>query len=194
MLSIVELFLIALGLSMDAFAVSITNGMCMKKLKGEQLLSIPLAFGFFQGLMPVLGFLLGSTFSRYISAIDHWIALVLLSFIGGKMLWESIKELRYPQTECKTVTFTFRLVLVQAVATSIDALAVGVSFAALNINIVIAALFIAIVTFVCSFIAIFFGKRFGGLLGNKAEIFGGIILIGIGVKIFIEHVLENGLF
>lgn len=142
-------------------------------------------FGLFQGIMPTIGFALGKTFTRYITSIDHYIALILLSFIGGKMLIDCFKK---DNQEYETqFSLTSGLLLVQGVATSIDALAVGVSFAALSVNIVSAAAFICGVTFVFSFAGVFIGKKFGTVLNSKAQIFGGLILIGIGVKIFIEH-------
>ncbi len=182
------LFVLAIGLSMDAFAVSISDGMCYKGMKKTQAVSIALAFGLFQGLMPLLGYLAGSTFSSAVQNIDHWFALILLGFIGGKMVVEAVRELRCPeqaQENCKE--FSYRLLLVQAVATSIDALAVGVSFALMNVNIWTASSFIALVTFVCCIIGVFMGTRLGLLLKQKAEIFGGLILIALGIKIFVEH-------
>ncbi len=179
-----ELILIAVGLSMDAVAVSMSNGLTIKDLKGRHIAAIAGAFGLFQGLMPLIGYLAGSVFAAYISAIDHWVALILLGFIGGKMIWEAL----HPEDEHSAVyRLTPALLLVQAVATSIDALAVGVSFAALDVKILPAVSEIALCTFLLSFIAVLLGKRFGKLLGNKAELLGGVILVGIGLKIFIEH-------
>lgn len=185
-MSNIELFLIALGLSADAFAVSVTNGMCMKNIKLGLAFLIAITFGLFQGLMPVIGYALGSNFTQIISRYDHYIALVLLGFIGGKMFLDGIKGDDNGES-CKIAKLTFGALMVQGVATSIDALAVGVSFAAISVDIVSAAALICLVTFILSFIAVFIGKKFGNLLNNKAEIIGGFILIGIGVKIFIEH-------
>ncbi len=184
-MSYIELFLIAVGLSMDAFAVSISDGLCCTKLKKSQMLAIALCFGGFQGLMPTIGFFLGKTFESYITAVDHYIALVLLGYIGGKMIYDALSQ----KEEESHSTLTAPLLLTQGIATSIDALAVGVSFAALpDVSILAAASFIACVTFVCSIIGVCFGKKFGEKLGSRAMLVGGLILVGIGVKIFIEHV------
>ncbi len=183
-MSYIELFLIAVGLSMDAFAVSISDGLCCTKLKKSQMLAIALCFGGFQGLMPTIGFFLGKAFESYITAVDHYIALVLLGYIGGKMIYDALSK---KEEEAHSV-LTAPLLLTQGIATSIDALAVGVSFAALpNVSIFAAASFIACVTFVCSIIGVCFGKKFGEKLGSRAMLVGGLILVGIGVKIFIEH-------
>lgn len=188
-LGIMMLFLTALGLSMDAFAVSITNGMTIRDAKAREASAIGLAFGLFQALMPVIGYAAGQVFTEYVQHFDHWIALVLLGFIGGKMVYEGIRECRCPEATPVRKKLGMRMLVVQAVATSIDALAVGVSFAFLNINIISAALFIGVTTFICSFIGVFIGKKCGCMLGVKAEILGGVILVLIGLKIFIEHVL-----
>lgn len=183
-MSYIELFLIAIGLSMDAFAVSISNGLCCTKLKKSQVLAIGVCFGGFQGLMPTIGYFLGKAFESYITAIDHYIALILLGYIGGKMVYDALTQ----KEEEKHTSLPPSLLLTQGIATSIDALAVGVSFAALpNVNIIAAALFIAGVTFVCSVIGVCFGKFFGEKLGSRAMLAGGLILIAIGVKIFVEH-------
>ncbi len=191
-MGIVELLLIAIGLSMDAFAVAVTNGLCYKNVKFKWTFGMGLCFGLFQGAMPTIGYFLGSTFADYISAFDHYIALVLLGFIGGKMLADGIKS-RNQGVEKFDKGMSVGLLLVQGVATSIDALAVGVSFAMLpNVNIVIAAGFIALITFMLSIAAVFIGKKFGNLLNNKAQIIGGLILIAIGMKIFVEHTFFGG--
>lgn len=196
-MSIIELFLIAVGLSMDAFAVSIGNGLSMKKNQPKAALAIALSFGLFQALMPTLGYFLGTAFEQIIREFDHYIALVFLGFIGGKMIYDGIKELRAKkkgeETEEKGFKLSFGALMIQAVATSIDALIVGVSFAALpNVNIWAAVSLIGITTFAISLIGVFFGKKFGQLLGSKAEIFGGIVLVGIGLKVFIEHMFFGG--
>ncbi len=183
------LFAIAVGLSMDAFAVSITNGIYYRKDAVRYGALSALFFGLFQGLMPLIGYFAGRTFSDAISSIDHWVALILLGFIGGKMVVESVHELRHPSTEPVCRTFTVRLMLTQALATSIDALAVGVSFAVMRVNILQAAGFIAVVTFLCCLVGVFLGKKVGTLFSQKAEIFGGLVLILIGLKIFLEHTL-----
>lgn len=187
-MDILTLFFIALGLSMDALAVSISNGLCFKKLKPVQFFNIAFAFGLFQGIMPVIGYFAGKTFSSYIKSVDHWIALVLLGIIGGKMIFEAIKAMRGGQDETAPKEFTYQLLLVQAVATSIDALAIGIGFAVMDVNIFTSAGLIALTTFVCSFVGVFIGKTFGAFLKEKAELFGGIILVGIGLKIFLEHI------
>ena len=184
------LFLIALGLSMDAFAVSVSNGLCFKNFKKSQAFISSISFGIFQGLMPTIGFFAGTLFFDVISKLDHWIALILLGYIGTNMIIDSIKELKLKNAISEdSKEYTLKTLFLQSIATSIDALAVGISFAALNINILTAALFICIVTFVCCIIGSLIGKKFGHLLQEKAKIFGGIILIFIGLKIFIEHTL-----
>lgn len=184
------LFFTSLGLSMDACAVSISNGMCYGNRHKKQIFSTAAAFGSFQAFMPVLGFFIGSTFSDYISSLDHWIALILLGFIGGKMIIEAIKELKEPEA-CLTSSkdLSTKTLLVQAVATSIDALAVGVGLAVIKVDILSAALSIGIITFINSIIGSNLGKKFGQLFKQKAEILGGLILVGIGIKIFIEHAI-----
>lgn len=196
-MGIIELFLIAVGLSMDAFAVSIGNGLSMKKNQPKAALAIAFSFGLFQALMPTLGYFLGTAFEQIIREFDHYIALVFLGFIGGKMIYDGIKELRAKkkgeETEEKGFKLSFGALMIQAVATSIDALIIGVSFAALpNVNIWEAVSLIGITTFAISLIGVFFGKKFGQLLGSRAEIFGGIILVGIGLKVFIEHMFFGG--
>lgn len=181
------LLLLALGLSMDACAVSVSNGMCFKKIVKKEILLMAIAFGFFQGFMPVLGYLLGQTFSGFISAFDHWVALILLGAIGLKMIIETIRDMKSEGCCDGERPFTMQVLLLQAVATSIDALAVGISFAVMDVNIWSAACFIGIVTFACSLAGSFLGSRFGQFLKTKAQFLGGAILIGIGLKIFIEH-------
>ncbi|NLP26442.1 MAG: manganese efflux pump [Clostridiales bacterium] len=181
----VELLLIALGLSADAFAVAVTNGLCNKDMKPKWTLFIALTFGVYQGAMPCLGYALGQTFAKHITAYDHYIALVLLGIIGGKMVYEALKEMGNDCCQLKEISFG--TLMVQGVATSIDALAVGVSFSAMDVKIVSASTFIALVTFVCSFVGVIIGKRFGSIFNKKAQLVGGILLILIGLKIFIEH-------
>lgn len=186
----ITLLFTSLGLSMDACAVSISNGMCYGNIHKKQIISTAAAFGFFQAFMPILGFFIGSTFSDAIASLDHWIALILLSIIGGKMISDAIKELKYPEvclTDCKLLTP--KTIIVQAIATSIDALAVGVGFAVMKVDILSAALSIGIITFINSLIGSHLGKKFGELFKQKAEILGGLILVGIGIKIFIEHTM-----
>ena len=183
------LFFLALGLAMDASAVSISNVLCYRNIRKKQIIITALTFGVFQGLMPVIGFYVGRVFSSVVSSLDHWIALILLGFIGGSMIVESIKEFKNMEL-CKTKKdFTLRTLLLQGIATSIDALAVGVSFSFLKTNIAIASLFIGVITFICCLIGAAVGKKFGAYLKEWAKIFGGTILILIGIKIFLEHTL-----
>lgn len=186
-MGIFDLIITAIALSMDAFAVSIGKGLSVKTLRLRHSLIAGAYFGGFQALMPLLGYLLASTFAGYIQRFDHWIAFALLGFIGGKMIWDAVKELRAPEACPVGRAFSYKLMVVQAFATSIDALAVGVSFAALDVNIAAAASFIACVTFVCCLAGHLLGKKFGSWLGGKAEIFGGVILVCIGAKILVEH-------
>lgn len=184
------LFFIAVGLSMDAMAVAISNGLCFKELKKSRYFLMAFSFGFFQGIMPIIGYFAGKTFRQYITSVDHWIALILLGIIGGKMVYEAIAEMRRPLPEHETQkTCSIKLLFVQSVATSIDALAVGVGFAVLDVNIYLSAGIIAATTFVCSLLGVLIGKKFGPFLKDKAQLLGGVILIGIGVKIFLEHIL-----
>lgn len=179
-----ELFIIAIGLSMDAFAVSICKGLSVCRVRPKNALAVALWFGGFQALMPVLGYFLGVSFADFVSAVDHWIAFVLLGIIGGKMLVESFEK----DENCEVnPDFTFRTMLVMAVATSIDALAVGVSFAFLKVNIWTAVLLIGLTTGVLSVVGIYLGNVFGSRYKSKAEFAGGLILIGMGLKILLEH-------
>ncbi len=186
-MGVFELLLLGLGLSMDAVAVSMTNGMTIKRMGIKETLSDALAFGLFQGLMPLIGFLAGSVFAEQISRLGPWIALGVLGFIGAKMLWDGVKK--DDEVLCAERRLTLRLLLVQAVATSIDALAVGVGLAALQVHIFLAVSVIAITTFVCSLLAVLIGKQFGDFLGKKAGLLGGCILILIGLKIFLDGIL-----
>ena len=183
------LFFIALGLSMDAFAVSISNGMCYQNFGRRQAVACSFAFGLFQMLMPIAGYFAGRSFSDIIQSADHWVALILLAAIGGKMVWDGIQELRSPESCSPEKVFSFRVLVLQAVATSIDALAIGISFAVLQVQIFTAAGFIGCITFLCCLVGNRLGRRFGLILGTRAEILGGCILIGIGLKIFLEHTL-----
>lgn len=187
-MDLVLLCLTALGLSMDAFAVAVTDGMCTKGVRGKNAIFIGFYFGGFQGLMPVLGYLGGKTFAGYVQQFDHWIALFLLGIIGGKMVIEAIREIRSPPICPVLKTLGHKQLFLQAVATSIDALAIGVGFAVMEVNISLAACTIACITFLCSVIGVYIGKAFGNMLKQKAEIFGGIILILLGIKIFAEHI------
>ena len=184
----VELFLLGVGLSMDAFAVSVCKGLGMRKLDKKQALIIGLYFGGFQALMPLIGWLLGSQFQQYITSIDHWIAFILLGFIGGKMMVGAVREWNEEETvEVMDAPIDHKNMFVLAVATSIDALAVGITFAFLNVSIMEACLIIGCTTFVLSVIGVVVGNFFGTRYKRKAEIAGGVILILIGLKILLEH-------
>lgn len=182
-MNLVSLFIIAVGLSMDAFAVSICKGLAMQKITLKKALIVGLWFGGFQALMPTLGYILGSQFETYITSIDHWIAFILLSIIGGNMLKEALSK----DDEPANASLAFKEMLVLALATSIDALAVGVTFAFLQVQIVPAVLFIGIITFTLSAIGVKVGSIFGSRYKAKAELAGGIILIIMGIKILLEH-------
>ena len=184
-MNIPTLLILAFGLSMDAFAVSICNCLCYQKYGKKEVVLSAFFYGLFQGLMPVIGFLLGTQFLGVISSIDHWVALVLLGIIGGKMIKDACLGGSHDGMEEKLDTKTL---IIQSIATSIDALAVGISMAALKVDILTSAGIIAISTFLCCVVGGAIGKRFGELLGKKAQLIGGVILIAIGVKIFIEHV------
>lgn len=189
-MGVVELILIGIGLSMDAFAVSVTNGLCCKEIRAGKTFLTGLCFGGFQGLMPLIGYFLGRGFAKYITAFDHIIALVLLGFIGIQMIAEAIKK---DEESTESACLTAKMLLMQGIATSIDALAVGVSFAALpDVNIAFAAGAICCITFAFSIAGVLIGKKFGTMLNNKAQLVGGLILVGIGIKIFIEHVFFGG--
>ena len=180
-MTILVLFGIAVGLSMDAFAVSVCKGLSVKQLKASHALLAGLYFGGFQGLMPLIGYFLGKSFAAYIEDIDHWVAFVLLALIGVNMIRESFGE-----AEEQNDSFSFRDILPLAVATSIDAFAVGVTFACSDVAIVPAVLFIACTTFVFSAIGVKIGNLFGAKYGSKAELCGGIILCAMGLKILLD--------
>jgi len=181
-LSLWELFILAVGLSMDACAVSICKGLSVSKVKLKHMLTCGLYFGGFQALMPAIGYLLGVNFQDMIQRIDHWIAFVLLGFIGLNMIRESRGE--GEEMDC---SFCFRAMLPLAVATSIDALAVGVTFAFLQVQIVPAVCFIGVITFILSALGVRLGSVFGAKWKNRAEFAGGLILIVMGAKILVEH-------
>jgi len=180
-----SLFVLAIGLSMDAFAVAICKGLSTRHLDWKKMCITGAWFGGFQALMPTLGFLLGSTFDNYIEAYAHWIAFVLLGLIGLNMIRESLDK---NIEECDA-SYAFRPMLVMAVATSIDALAVGVSFAPLHVNILLAASFIGVITFALSAIGVRIGNVFGARYKSTAELAGGVILILIGAKILLENLV-----
>ncbi len=183
-MSIWELFLTAVALSMDAFAVAICKGLSAGKPKVKHYFIIGAWFGGFQALMPTLGYLLGSTFEKYITSVDHWVAFVLLGLIGANMIKEGCSK----EEENVNASFAFKTMFLLAVATSIDALAVGITYALLpDINIVAAVLFIGLTTFVLSAAGLKIGSVFGLRFKSKAEIAGGVILMLIGIKILLEH-------
>lgn len=183
-MSIVELFLIAVGLSMDAFAVAVCKGLSMQKCTVKKAAIVGAWFGVFQGGMPLLGYILGVQFKEIITSIDHWIAFVLLCLIGGNMIREALSE---DEEEACSESLDGKTMFGLAVATSIDALAVGVTFAFLQVSIVPAVSFIGVVTFVLSMIGVKVGNVFGEKYSSKAEIAGGVILILLGLKILLEH-------
>ena len=179
-----EIILIAISLAMDAFAVSICKGLSMKKMDWKKTIIIGLYFGIFQGGMPLIGYFLGIGFEESIKFIDHWIAFGLLAFIGGNMIKEALSKEDDDEIDDKV---DFKTMVVLAIATSIDALAVGVTFAFLNVNIVLAVSLIASITFIISCIGVKLGNVFGDKYEKKAEFSGGLVLILIGLKILLEH-------
>lgn len=182
-MGIFEISVIGIGLAMDAFAVAVCKGLSMKKIDWKKAVIIALYFGFFQAMMPAIGFLLGSTFQSLVVSIDHWIAFALLSLIGGSMIKESFDG----EDDKKNDNVDFKNMIFLAIATSIDALAIGVTFAFFKINLLLSIVLIGIITFVLSIIGVKIGNKFGDKFQNKAEFAGGIILILIGIKILIEH-------
>ena len=178
-----ELFIIAVGLSMDAFAISICKGLSAGRVTLRHALTCGLWFGGFQALMPLLGWLLGTRFQGLITSVDHWIAFVLLCLIGGNM----VRESRSREEEPVDPDFTVRAMLPMAVATSIDALAVGITFAFLEVDILPAVCCIALTTFLLSSLGVKFGSLCGTRMQSKAEALGGVILILLGLKILLEH-------
>ena len=203
-MNIVSIIFTAIALAMDAFAVSITKGMTLKSLSKGIAIKIALFFGVFQAAMPLIGWILGIGFQDHIKAIDHWVALILLSILGGKMIYEFYKGRKEEKDEVNDAEIEVSTTLESdkdelsnkelttlAIATSIDALAVGISFAFLDVNIILSSLIIGVITFIICFIGVIAGKKIGGLFKDYAELIGGIILIIIGINIFNEH---TGLF
>ena len=182
-MSLIELFLIAVGLSMDAFAVAVCKGLAMPKMSWKGAAIVGLYFGGFQALMPFLGYLLGAGFKDAISAYDHWVAFILLALIGGNM----IRESREDEEESLDASLSFRSMVLLAIATSIDALAVGVTLAFLDVPILASVCFIGVVTFCLSLVGVKAGNVFGCKYKSKAEFVGGLVLILIGLKILLEH-------
>ena len=185
----ITIIFIALGLAMDAFAVSITSGLTIKQLQIKHALRIAIFFGFFQAFMPLIGWSIGLSLRGFISKVDHWVVFGFLSAIGCKMIYESFK---IESSRKKVDPLNLPVLLILSIATSVDALAVGMSFAFLKVSIITPIAVIGFVTFSLSLIGVFIGDRFGYFLKNKAEIIGGLILIGIGLKILFEHLAGKG--
>lgn len=182
-MEIAEIVLIGVGLAMDAFAVSICKGVSMKKMNWKKAIIVGVYFGVFQALMPVIGYFLGTTFESLVTKIDHWIAFILLVFIGANMIKETFGS------ECENCNDNvhFKTMIILAIATSIDALVIGITFGFLNVNLPLATAIIGIITLVVCVIGVKIGNKFGDKYQNKAEIVGGIILILMGVKTLLEH-------
>ncbi|HHT87221.1 MAG TPA: manganese efflux pump [Clostridiales bacterium] len=183
----IELLLIAIGLSMDAFAVAVCKGLSVRKPALKHFIIVGLYFGIFQAVMPLIGYLIGSAFASLITSIDHWVVFVLLSIIGAHMIWESRKHSESGSEGASCFTFSSMIIL--ALATSIDALAIGIAFASLKVNIVPAVLLIGVTTFAFSCLGVKIGNVFGEKYKTTAEFAGGVILILLGVKILIEHLV-----
>lgn len=183
-MDILSLLFLSFALAMDAFAVSLCKGFGIKKLKFKHYMIVGVYFGGFQALMAALGYFAGVTFASFVASVDHWIAFILLSFIGLKMIKESFEA---ESCDNNANQFGFKTMLALAIATSIDALAVGVSFAFLNFDLLLALFLIGFITFMLCIIALKIGNQFGIYLKNKAELFGGTVLIILGLKILIEH-------
>lgn len=191
-MSFFNLISIGVGLSMDAFAVSIYKGLCQRKMSWKKTIIVGIYFGVFQAIMPLIGYFLGSQFAGFISSFSHWLAFFLLLFIGLNMIKES-KQVRQEEIQCDIkgeLELNFKNMIILAIATSIDALAVGISFALLKINILYAISIIGITTFIISIIGVFIGFKFGSKYKSKSEITGGLILIIIGFKILLESLFK----
>ena len=182
-----ELVVLAVGLSMDAFAVSICKGLALQRVSWKECCIAGAWFGGFQALMPLLGYLLGTQFEQFVTSVDHWIAFVLLAFVGGKMLWDAFHEEDEQGGEAKDAKLDLKELLMLAIATSIDALAVGITFAFLQVAIVPSVTIIGVTTFVLSFVGVAVGHFFGARFEKPATIAGGVVLILIGVKTLLEH-------
>jgi putative Mn2+ efflux pump MntP len=185
-MDMITIVFVAFGLAMDAFAVSITSGIAIRQLRVNHALRIAIFFGSFQAVMPVIGWLAGLSLRDFIAGVDHWIAFGLLSFVGCKMIYEAIKM---ETSENGIDPLNLYVLLMLSVATSIDALAVGVSFAFLKISIATPIIVIGVVTFALSYLGTYVGNRLGHFFERKIEILGGLILIGIGTKILLEHLV-----
>ena len=190
-MSLITILLTSFGLAMDAFVVSLGSGISIKKVTWKDALIISLFFGGFQFLMPVLGWMAGLSFRELIESFDYWVAFILLAFIGIKMIYESFDDEDEEGTNFRSLS----VLLTLAIATSIDALVVGLGFSMIQTPIFSSALIIGIITFLLSFSGVFLGKKFGHIFEKKAELVGGLVLISIGFKILLEHIhiLENNL-
>lgn len=179
----IELLILSVALAMDAMAVTLSNALCEPNMKRKKALMMPAAFGIFQGIMPIIGFFLGSIFSTFLMQYSGYIVFGILGFLGSRMIWEGVKELRSPGgCELPDEKLTYKTILLQAVATSIDAMAVGVTFAALDANVWTCALVIALITALCCFISLKLGSKIGLHFGPAAEAAGGVVLVIIGIK------------
>lgn len=187
LLEFITIFLLAIGLCFDSFAVSVSSGLMMKHISFFDAMKISFSLAFFQGMMPLLGWMAGKRISEYLSNYDHWIAFGLLLVIGLRMIWESQK----PEENKTFNPLNIWFIIYMSLATSIDALIVGLSFAFLKTNIYASIIIIGIVTFIASMLGILFGKKAGAHFGKKMEILGGIILIVIALKILLEHLYLN---
>lgn len=183
-MSIVEIVVLGLALAMDAFAVTVSNSFFYKGASRARLFALPVAFGLFQGLMPLIGFFLGGIVGDIIETYAGIVTLIILGIIGGNMIKEGVSALRHPDDSysLESERLTAGVILMQSVATSIDAFAVGVSLRAVNVDIALSAVIIALTTCACCFVALALGKRFGNVLGDKAQIVGGVVLVLIGLK------------
>ncbi len=187
-MNLIELLILAIGLSMDAFAVAVCKGLSFRKITAKHLLTVGFYFGIFQAIMPLIGYILGIQFSDKITNIDHWIAFILLGMIGIHMIRGSLKN---DEAACcedeKDNSLSFKNMFVLAIATSIDALAVGITFAFLKVDIIPAVSFIGLVTFTLSVVGVLIGNIFGARFKSKAELAGGVILVCLGIKILLQH-------
>ena len=179
----ITILLIALGLAMDSFSVAIANGLATKTFKITKALKISVFFGFFQAIMPIIGWYAGVHILDLISDFDHWVAFFLLIFIGSRMIYESIRK----KSNTIVSSLSIKVLLILSIATSIDALAVGLSLSLLKVSIIIPAIVTGVVTFLLSFFGVYVGGRFGRVLKNRVESLGGLILVAIGLKILLEH-------
>lgn len=184
----ISVIIIAIGLSMDAFAVSIASGAAYKQLQIKHAFRMAVFFGGFQAFMPLIGALAGLSIKTYIQGIDHWIAFAILSVIGGKMIYESFKITK-TENDCNPSNLLILLTL--SVATSIDALVVGITLSLVASSIILAVIIIGLVTFILSYTGVYIGKKFGHFFENKIEALGGLVLIALGVKILLEHLFFN---